>query len=1070
MAISRVPGFSLLPNLDRQGVDLQFTTQGNALVQMDFTNFRVGINSSAPTESLSVNGNVIVSNGHVYSEANVSYDLGKITNYWRNFYVENAVISSNLTIGSGLSISGNIDTTSINADSLYADEFYEAGYRVLTSNSNIIVNGDVTGSGTNSNVFVLLNTSGVTPATYGSANAVVQLTVNDKGIITTAANVVLTRIGNLYVNDTEIYNQSGNIAISSVTGNVSVNNSRITNLATPVNNTDAVTKFYVDNSILVAGKSIFSGNSSVTVNDDNISPGWISTVVDGIEVANVTTVTTQLYNNLEVATFSISGNLLSSTGNIIVEPDYPGIVKVYGNSAIQIPAGDDFDRPGDPTEGYIRYSTSRNGIEYWDGANWQIPGEVTIISDTITPDGVSNVFILTANTSTQGVLVSINGTVQRPQSAYTVTNNAITFTETPLTTDIIEVRTLATGAAFAYETLGYDNSLIVADGVNLNVTGNLLPSANVTYSLGSASYQWKDLWVSGNTIYLGGAAITVATGQLSINGNTVGAADPYGNINVKAYTETMGFANYGNVNVAAYSRTQSFTNYSNVNVSSYLGGNISVGTITSGTWNGSIIDVTYGGTGASTSADALNNLLPSGEQTGYVLTTGGAGTYYWATAGGGGGATVGQSLSTLRQSNTATAGQTVFNLVNNLSYTPGTGQLRVYVNGVRQFPNAYTETSANVYTLSQGVNEGTEVFAEIDAFSTFNNYANLTYASNIGNILAVGLTVQSAIETLETTKAPLSSPVFTGTLTSPIVAVTSSTQSTSVTTGALVVTGGIGVGKDAFFNGNITVAGNLFINGNTTTLNTNNLSISDSLIYLATANPEDTIDIGFIGHFINPGYQHTGLVRDASDGTWKLFANVVSEPTTTVDFTDATYSNLRIGNLTAVSATFTTDVSAQHFTATGNVSSTNLTGTLLTASQPNITAVGTLGTLNVSGLTTLAETTEILDTKFSVTGTVVHDFSTSAIWYYSNIAGNVTANITNVPTTDNRVTSVSIVVNQGSPGYIVNGLQINGAAQTIRWQGNTVPAASTNRIDVFTFSLIRAASAWTVLGAATSHG
>ena len=147
-----------------------------------------------------------------------------------------------------------------------------------------------------------------------------------------------------------------------------------------------------------------------------------------------------------------------------------------------------------------------------------------------------------------------------------------------------------------------------------------------------------------------------------------------------------------------------------------------------------------------------------------------------------------------------------------------------------------------------------------------------------------------------------------------------------------------------------------------------------------------------------------------------------------------------------------------------------LGGTITTASQTNITAVGSLTSLNVTGLTTLAETTETLDTRSGLTGTVIHDFSTTAIWYYSNIAGNVTANITNVPTTDNRVTSVSIIVNQGATGFVINGLQVNGAAQTIRWQGNTVPTASTNRLDVFTFSLLRAANAWTVLGAATSHG
>jgi hypothetical protein len=157
-------------------------------------------------------------------------------------------------------------------------------------------------------------------------------------------------------------------------------------------------------------------------------------------------------------------------------------------------------------------------------------------------------------------------------------------------------------------------------------------------------------------------------------------------------------------------------------------------------------------------------------------------------------------------------------------------------------------------------------------------------------------------------------------------------------------------------------------------------------------------------------------------------------------------------------------------TLTGNITAGNLFGTILTSSQPNITSIGTLETLNVLGLTTLSETTETLDTKSSVTGTVVHDFSTTAIWYYSSISGNVTANFTNVPTTNNRITSVSIVVNQGGTGYIVNGLQIDGAAQTIRWQANTVPTASTNKVDVFTFSLLRAADAWTVLGSATSHG
>lgn len=137
------------------------------------------------------------------------------------------------------------------------------------------------------------------------------------------------------------------------------------------------------------------------------------------------------------------------------------------------------------------------------------------------------------------------------------------------------------------------------------------------------------------------------------------------------------------------------------------------------------------------------------------------------------------------------------------------------------------------------------------------------------------------------------------TFTASTVTISSSTQSTHNTNGALVVVGGMGVSGDVFFGANLTVGGNLFINGNTTILNANNLSISDSMIYLADDNPGDTLDIGIISSFTNPAYQHTGFVRDATDGVWKLFANVVAEPTTTVDFTNADYPTLLVGNLVA---------------------------------------------------------------------------------------------------------------------------------------------------------------------------
>ena len=49
-------------------------------------------------------------------------------------------------------------------------------------------------------------------------------------------------------------------------------------------------------------------------------------------------------------------------------------------------------------------------------------------------------------------------------------------------------------------------------GANVTVTGSVLPSANVTYNLGSPTARWKDLYLSGTTIDLGGTTMSAPAG------------------------------------------------------------------------------------------------------------------------------------------------------------------------------------------------------------------------------------------------------------------------------------------------------------------------------------------------------------------------------------------------------------------------------------------------------------------------------------------------------------------------------------------------------------------------------
>ena len=96
----------------------------------------------------------------------------------------------------------------------------------------------------------------------------------------------------------------------------------------------------------------------------------------------------------------------------------------------------------------------------------------------------------------------------------------------------------------------------------------------------------------------------------------------------------------------------------------------------------------------------------------------------------------------------------------------------------------------------------------------------------------------------------------------------------------------------------LNVTGNITVGGNTTSISANDLVINDSIIYLANNNSSNVIDIGVVGHFIATRYQHTGVVRDHNDGTWKFFSNVVNEPTTTVNFDANTiYDKIKVGGI-----------------------------------------------------------------------------------------------------------------------------------------------------------------------------
>ena len=97
--------------------------------------------------------------------------------------------------------------------------------------------------------------------------------------------------------------------------------------------------------------------------------------------------------------------------------------------------------------------------------------------------------------------------------------------------------------------------------------------------------------------------------------------------------------------------------------------------------------------------------------------------------------------------------------------------------------------------------------------------------------------------------------------------------------------------SSATITGNLSVGGTLTVTGGTVNLNASTVNVADPMIYLATGNSANLNDIGIVGHFTaNSVYQHTGLVKVAADGKWRLFSGMTTEPSTTITTADPTFT------------------------------------------------------------------------------------------------------------------------------------------------------------------------------------
>jgi hypothetical protein len=118
------------------------------------------------------------------------------------------------------------------------------------------------------------------------------------------------------------------------------------------------------------------------------------------------------------------------------------------------------------------------------------------------------------------------------------------------------------------------------------------------------------------------------------------------------------------------------------------------------------------------------------------------------------------------------------------------------------------------------------------------------------------------------------------------------TQSNAATT-YLPKTGGT-------LSGNLQVDGNITVTGSTAYVNVTEFKVDDPMIYLAGNSSANLVDIGFVGNYNDGSYAHTGLVKDATDGRWKFFSSVESEPTGTIAFNEGILDPVAMGSASVI--------------------------------------------------------------------------------------------------------------------------------------------------------------------------
>ena len=294
------------------------------------------------------------------------------------------------------------------------------------------------------------------------------------------------------------------------------------------------------------------------------------------------------------------------------------------------------------------------------------------------------------------------------------------------------------------------------------------------------------------------------------------------------------------------------------------------------------------------------------------------------------------------------------------------------------------------------------------------------------------------------------------------------TQSTSPTTGALTVVGGVGISGNMNIAGNVNISGTIAFGGGGTTVETENLAVTDPMIFVGTDNLTDALDLTFIGEYAGPtsldpaaavttrartsNVATLGITYDPSSPIFKVGDSVVIANTGLTSMNGTKTITAVTGNATSGTISFantgsnitTEQASTEYSKAISNKELVSGVATLTAASHGFVTGE----TVVVAGVDAT------FNGSFTITGTTANSFS------YAKVAADVTSqpattaftsSVTNREVTSNVATITTSAAHNFNIGESVVISGFTGLAAPLN---GTFTITATPSVTTFRFAIV----------------